>query len=139
MHLGFLHRLMHRYWRLSRGQTVDVCVLAIDEDGRVFLAGDGTNWHLPAAPIRPGQSSLDAVAQLLAEQGIQSSALPPTLSGLHRAPPGSQADHAALYVVRNVSPARRDGESAGGFFSPDALPKAATAATRDVIAAAMHR
>jgi 8-oxo-dGTP pyrophosphatase MutT (NUDIX family) len=135
-----LRRLMHVYWRFSRGLTVGARGLVLDREGRVFLIKhtytDG--WHLPGGGVEPGETLLEALTRELREEGNIELAGPPVLFAVYFQPIYSRRDHVAVYVVRDfrqTSPPQPNREIAGhGFFSPDALPADTTAGTRARIA-----
>jgi len=54
-----LRRLLHFYWRYSRGLTLGVRGLVFDAQGRVFLIKHSyvTGWHLPGGVSRPAKRS----------------------------------------------------------------------------------
>src|SRR6202158_619064 len=49
-------RVLHLYWRLSRGMTLGVRAVVVDDLGRVFLVKHSyvTGWHLPGGGVEPG-------------------------------------------------------------------------------------
>jgi hypothetical protein len=137
MHFEPLWRGLHLFWRLSRGQILDVRVLAFDAAGAVFLVEPvpGAGWQLPRGSVAPGQTARQAAHGVLAAAGL---GLPAGGLGLHRLYRGageSGADQVALYVTRGATRAGTDGsDAARGFFAPSALPPGADAATRRRIA-----
>lgn len=54
-----LRRVLHVYWRFSRGLTLGVRGVIFDAQGRVFLIKHSyvTGWHLPAAALSPAKRS----------------------------------------------------------------------------------
>ena len=131
-----LRRLMHRYWRFTRGVTLGVRAAAIDSGNRVFLVRHTyvPGWHLPGGGVEPGETALDALARELREEACIELAGGPQLKGVYLNLHASDRDHVLLYVVREfqVTEAKtRDREIAeAGSFSPDALPDGVTAGTR---------
>jgi 8-oxo-dGTP pyrophosphatase MutT (NUDIX family) len=133
-------RLMHVYWRFSRGLTLGVRGLVLDRDGRVFLVRHSytDGWHLPGGGVEPDETVLDALKRELAEEGNIELTAPPEFYSLYFQPRYSNRDHVALFVVRSFlqaslpQPNREIAES--GFFPLAALPDDTTAATRARIA-----
>jgi ADP-ribose pyrophosphatase YjhB (NUDIX family) len=131
------------YWRFSRGLTLGVRGLVIDEQGRVFLVKHTyvRGWHLPGGGVEPGETVLDALARELKEEGNIDLVDTPKQFGIYFQPVLSQRDHVLLYVVerfRQPAPPVPDHEiTAHGFFHRDALPPDTSAATRARIAEVM--
>jgi hypothetical protein len=133
----WLRRLMHLFWRFSRGQSVEIRIVACDPAGRVFLQQmkDG-GWDLPGGILIPGSTARGVAKKALVACGIgHSGSL--MLCGLHRDVPGSAPDHVAVYVVRNVTLASPEFPSRGGFHMADALPEETSAAARQLVTGAL--
>jgi 8-oxo-dGTP pyrophosphatase MutT (NUDIX family) len=135
-----LRRVLHLFWRFSRGLTLGVRGLVIDGEGRVFLVKHSyiAGWHLPGGGVEPDETLYAALARELREEGNIELVDPPTLHAVYFNRRVSQRDHVALFVVRAFrqdAPARPGGEIiAHGFFAPDALPVDTTPGTRARIA-----
>src|SRR5476651_2657438 len=123
-----IRRLMHFYWRFSRGATLGARAMVIDGTGRIFLVKHSyvDGWHLPGGGVETGETVLTALARELAEEGNIQLAGEPKLHGLFFNGRVSRRDHVALYIVREF---RQDGPPvpnleiiAHGFFAIDALP-----------------
>ena len=135
-----ISRLLHFYWRFSRGLTVGVRAVVLDTGGRVFLIKhtytDG--WHLPGGGVEAGETLLQALARELREEGNIELTGPPVLHGVLFHPIYSQRDHVTIYVVREFrqakAPIPNREIAAHGFFPADALPADTTAGTRARIA-----
>jgi ADP-ribose pyrophosphatase YjhB (NUDIX family) len=131
------------YGRFSRGATLGVRGLALDDEGRVLLVEHTyiPGWHLPGGGVERGETAEQAMAkEMVEEAGLQIIGRPRLLS-IHdnrRAFPG---DHVLFYRINEWSPvtATSRGEIAQvGFFPPNALPEGTTRATRNRIKEALE-
>ena len=132
--------VLHLYWRQSRGLTLGVRAVVIDDQSRVFLIKHSyvTGWHLPGGGVEPGETLLDALTREVQEEGNIELTGAPELRGVYFNGRISQRDHVALYVVRDFrqpsAPQPNHEIIAHGFFALDALPNDTTAVTRARIA-----
>lgn len=135
-----IRRVLHFYWRFSRGVTLGARGMVIDGRGRVFLVKHSyvEGWHLPGGGVETGESVMEALARELAEEGNIQLIGTPRLHGVFFNKRVSKRDHVALYIVRDF---RQDGPPQAnreivehGFFAPDALPQDTGRATRARIA-----
>jgi ADP-ribose pyrophosphatase YjhB (NUDIX family) len=135
-----IRRLLHFYWRFSRGVTLGVRAVVIDGRGRVFLIVHSyvPGWHLPGGGVEIGETAAVALARELREEGNIELVDQPTLFGVYFNRRISRRDHVALYVVRayrqDAPPQPNLEIIAHGFFAPDALPPETTRATRERLA-----
>jgi ADP-ribose pyrophosphatase YjhB (NUDIX family) len=135
-----LRRGFHLYWRMSRGLTLGVRGLVVDEAGRIFLVKHTyvRGWHLPGGGVEPGETLLDALARELKEEGNIDLLEPPALHAVYFNTAVSRRDHVALFVIgafRQPAPPMPDHEiMAHGFFAPDALPEDTVASVRARVA-----
>lgn len=131
-----LRRVLHAYWRFSRGLTLGVRAAVLDREGRVFLIRHTyvPGWHLPGGGIEADESALEALARELREEARIALAGPPRLHGVFFNANPSRRDHVVVYVVRDftvIEAKRPDREIAeAGFFPLDGLPEGTTGATR---------
>jgi 8-oxo-dGTP pyrophosphatase MutT (NUDIX family) len=135
-----VRRLLHVYWRFSRGMTLGVRGLVIDGSGRVFLIKHSyvAGWHLPGGGVEPGETLVMALTRELREEGNIELGEQPALFAIYFNRRASRRDHVALYVIRGFhqsAPPRPNREIiAHGFFPPDSLPQDTALATRAHIA-----
>jgi ADP-ribose pyrophosphatase YjhB (NUDIX family) len=126
---------LHTYWRFSRGMTLGVRAVVLDEQSRVFLIRHTyvPGWHFPGGGVETGETALDALTRELREEACIAIDEPPVLAGAffnHRI---SRRDHVLVYVIRRFTvleekqPDREIAEA--GFFPLDRLPEGTTAAT----------
>jgi 8-oxo-dGTP pyrophosphatase MutT (NUDIX family) len=137
-------RVLHFYWRFSRGVTLGVRAVVFDSSGKVFLVMHSyvPGWHLPGGGVEVGETAATALARELREEGNIDQVDQPILFGVYFNRRISRRDHVALYVVRSFrqdAPPQPNHEIvAHGFFAPDALPAETTRATRDRIAEVLN-
>ena len=81
---AMIGRALHAYWRFSRGLTLGVRGVVLDEADRVFLIRHTyvPGWHLPGGGVETGETALEALARELAEEGASSLGSAPSLHGV---------------------------------------------------------
>ena len=137
-------RVLHFYWRFSRGLTLGVRAVVIDGSGRVFLIVHSyvPGWHLPGGGVEIGETAAVALARELREEGNIELVEQPKLFAVYFNRRISRRDHVALYVVRafrqDAPPQPNHEIIAHGFFAPDALPAETTRATRERLAEGLN-
>jgi 8-oxo-dGTP pyrophosphatase MutT (NUDIX family) len=131
-----LRRLLHLYWRFTRGMTLGVRAVVLDRDDRVFLVRHSyvAGWHLPGGGVEVGETFGDALRRELAEEGRIELAGDPALHGIFLNSHVSRRDHVAVYLVRQFTQDRLPLPNreivACGFFDASALPAETTGGTR---------
>jgi ADP-ribose pyrophosphatase YjhB (NUDIX family) len=130
-----LRRLLHQYWRFSRGMTLGVRAAVFDARAQVLLVRHGyvRGWHFPGGGVEPGETLLDALGRELLEEGNIVLRGTPQLHGIFQNPAVSARDHVALFVVRDFE---WKGQPAPGleireakFFPLADLPEGTSAGT----------
>jgi ADP-ribose pyrophosphatase YjhB (NUDIX family) len=132
-------RLLHAYWRFSRGLTLGVRTVVIDARERVFLVRHtyAHGWHFPGGGVEPGETALDAARRELREEGGIDLIGVPHLHGVFFNAGASRRDHIVVYMVEDFrvqeekTPDREIAEAR--FFPLDALPDGLTRGTRERI------
>jgi ADP-ribose pyrophosphatase YjhB (NUDIX family) len=130
-------RLLHAYWRFSRGLTLGVRTAVLDGRERVFLVRHtyARGWHFPGGGVEPGEAVLDAARRELREEARIELIGEPHLHGVFFNRNASRRDHVVVYVVREfrvIEPKAPDREIAEARFFPlDALPQDLTRGTRE--------
>lgn len=131
-----LRRLLHLYFRLSRGMTLGVRAAVLRDEREVLLVRHTytPGWHLPGGGVETGETLLQALEKELHEEARIRLVGAPLLHGVFFNRAISRRDHVAVFVVRDfvVEEAKQpDREIAEArFFALDALPAAMTGGTR---------
>jgi ADP-ribose pyrophosphatase YjhB (NUDIX family) len=133
---GLRARLFHLYFLFSRPMTLGVRGLVHDREANsVFLIRHTyvPGWQLPGGGVEVDETSGEALARELFEEGNIELSGPPLLRSVHHNARSSRRDHVAFYVItafRQTAPRPPDREIAeAGFFPLDALPPETTPAT----------
>lgn len=135
------NRLFHLLFVLRRPMTLGVRGVVFDEERTsVFLIRHTyvPGWQFPGGGVERGETTLEALARELQEEGNIELTAAPTLRSIHFNSMASPRDHVVLFMItgfRQTAPKTADIEIAeAGFFPLDALPKETTPATRRRIA-----
>ncbi len=96
-----IRRLMHLYWRLSRGLTLGVRGMVVDAEGRIFLVKHSyiSGWHLPGGGVEARESMAEALGRELMEEGNIEILQTPRLFAIYHNRNVSGRDHVALFVI----------------------------------------
>ena len=129
-------RLLHVWFRLSRGLTLGVRGAVIDEEGHVLLVRHTyvSGWHLPGGGVEPGETALDALRREIREEANVESIGEPELHGIFHNRSSTRRDHVVVFVVRTFScrgaktPDREIAEAR--FFALSHPPDGTTRGTR---------
>ena len=135
MHSAFTP-LFRAWWRVSRGMTLGVRVLAEDQAGRVLLVKHTyvKGWHFPGGGVEHGETAESAALRELAEEGGVTATEPLSLIGVYSNAAAFPNDHVLLFRAGTietgaVKPDPRE-IADYGFFLRDALPDGVTEGTR---------
>lgn len=130
------NRLFHIMFMLRRPMTLGVRGIVYDQQAHsVFLIRHTyvPGWQFPGGGVEPGESTLDALARELVEEGNIEITAPPLLKSVHFNRSASRRDHVVLYLIKDFvqrAPKTPDVEIAeAGFFPVDNLPAHTTPAT----------
>ncbi len=138
----FTRPLFFAWSRMTRGKTLGVRGIVLDDAGRVLLIEHTyvRGWHLPGGGVDAGETTEGAVVrELRVEAGVEAIGRPRLLS-IHSSERLFKGDHVLVYRVdqwRKVAASSHGEILHAGFFAPDALPEATTRATRERIAEAL--
>lgn len=120
--------LLQPYWRLTRGQTLGVQGIVVDDAGRVLLVRHGyvRGWHLPGGGVEHNECLESALIRELGEESGIILDGKPALLGVFSNFERSRGDHIAVYVVRRwhrfQEPRRNLEIVERRFFKLDSLP-----------------
>jgi ADP-ribose pyrophosphatase YjhB (NUDIX family) len=136
-------RLLHLWWRFSRGMTLGVRGLVIDGEGRILLVRHSytPGWHMPGGGVEPGQSLSDALAEELRQEANVALEGEPLFLGFYFNEGVSRRDHVGVFVVRafrQTGPRLPDREiREARFFARHEIPDGVTPGTLRRIAEAL--
>jgi 8-oxo-dGTP pyrophosphatase MutT (NUDIX family) len=123
----FLRRPLHLYWRMTRGLTLGVRALVLDDRQRVFLVRHTytSGWYLPGGGVEPGESTIDALRREVREEGGIMIRGSPRFHGVFFNEAVSLRDHVVVYRIDDfelLTEKRPDIEIAESGFFPLAAP-----------------
>ena len=139
----FTRPLFFLWSRLTRGKTLGVRGVVLDQRGHVLLVEHTylKGWYLPGGGVDAGESTEAALVRELREEvGVEVEGRPRLLS-IHSAEKLFKGDHVVVYRIDQWRKVASDahGEILNAeFFAPDALPEGATRSTRERVAEALQ-
>jgi 8-oxo-dGTP pyrophosphatase MutT (NUDIX family) len=135
MQMALAYRVRRTVLRVLRWRTRGVKVMAFDAAGRVLLVrhayGRGDLWMLPGGGIARGEKPADAARREVREE-VGCALSDVLLLGVFEARSEGRRDRVTLFRARTDDVPAADGReiAEARFFAPDALPDAASPATR---------
>lgn len=98
---AILRNPLHIYWRMTRGLTLGVRAVVVDDDERVFLVRHTytSGWHFPGGGVEPGENALDALKRELREEAGIEVLGEPRLHGVFFNRSVSVRDHVLVYRI----------------------------------------
>ena len=129
-----LRPVFQTWWRMKRGATLGVRVLAQREDGAIMLVKHTyiSGWHLPGGGVESGEIAEEAAERELEEEAGLVARGRLTLAGVYANHKFFRGDHVILYSVHapDTCPPAEQGEIAErAWFGLDALPEDIAPAT----------
>ena len=100
----FVYPLLHLYWRMSRGMTLGVRAIVINDKNEVFLIKHSytPGWGLPGGGVEPGETFQQALIKELHEEGniidFQAVFFSVYLNNVT-----TNRDHVVLYIIKSFS------------------------------------
>jgi ADP-ribose pyrophosphatase YjhB (NUDIX family) len=129
-------KLLHVYWRFSRGMTLGVRGAVFNEQGQICLVRHTyiPGWHLPGGGVEPGQTLLQALERECREETGLEFLSEPVLHGVFFNDYVSRRDHVAVFYivkckVKDINKANAEIAEVK-FFDLHALPSSVTEGTR---------
>jgi 8-oxo-dGTP pyrophosphatase MutT (NUDIX family) len=97
----FVNPLLHLYWRMSRGMTLGVRAIVLNDKNEVFLIKHSytPGWGLPGGGVEVGETFEQALHKELYEEGN----ITDVKGELFAIYLNMKRDHVALYIVREFT------------------------------------
>jgi ADP-ribose pyrophosphatase YjhB (NUDIX family) len=96
-------KVLQQYWRQSRGLTLDVMGIILDDGNHVLLVrtADRPTWVLPTGPVKDGETVEDAVRRMLWSDLAITFEGPLSFIGLEPKRTSDRAGHFTVVAVRH--------------------------------------
>lgn len=129
-----LRPVFQAWWRVRRGTTLGVRVLARRADGAIMLVKHTymSGWHLPGGGVERGELAEEAAERELEEEAGLSARGRLQLVGIYANHRFFRGDHVILYAVEApvaCEPAEQGEIAERAWFAPDNLPADISQAT----------
>lgn len=132
-HKKLITKILQRYWRYSRGLSLEVRACAQDAAGRTLLVRehDRAPWRLPGGRVARGETAARAVQRWLAREAALEVTDHPRLYSIYAGQAPLRCDQIALYLALSwrEHPETPDKGMTRAFFEPGGLPQEMDAET----------
>jgi len=126
--------VLHPWFRLTRGMTLGVRAMVLDDNGRVLLVRHSyaPGWLFPGGGVERGETLAVSLERELHEEAAVRLTAPARLFAVYSNEAHFRGDHVALFVARKFE---RDHWTASReivearFFGRDELPEGTTGGT----------
>lgn len=131
-HKKLITKILQRYWRTSRGLSLEVRACAQDAAGRTLLVreSDQVPWRLPGGRVARGETAAKAVQRWLAREGGLEITADPRLYSIYPGQGPRHCDQVALYLALSWRETPQDSDQPAratgmrrAFFSAGGLPQ----------------
>jgi ADP-ribose pyrophosphatase YjhB (NUDIX family) len=124
----FVRPLYRTWWRVSRGMTLGVRAVVLNEAGEALMVEHtySRGWHLPGGGVERGESAEEALARELVEEAGVAMIGAPTLLGVYTRYSSFRGDHVLAFRIDAWTPGQ---PTAGWTIRPSAPPSSPAASS----------